>query len=176
MTSSLPAVFGKLPAHGDFVARGLTEPARAAWDAWLSEGVAAARASWGDRFEDVYDAAPPWRFVLDPDPFCGGRSAGAVAPSADAVGRRYPLAVCVLEPAPETAEALAERCEQLIYAALSEGWTADRLFEALSDGSRNSDVSGEGRPGWWCEDAPGVRFATRPSYDALLVGSGETGA
>ncbi|HYD46690.1 MAG TPA: type VI secretion system-associated protein TagF, partial [Phenylobacterium sp.] len=61
-------LFGKLPSHGDFVARGLDTGTRAAWDAWLSEGVGGARAALGEAFDAAYEIAPPWRFVLAPGP------------------------------------------------------------------------------------------------------------
>lgn len=108
-------VFGKLPAHGDFVSRGLSAPQRDALDAWLSASLVDARNAYDTAFEDRFDSAPPWH--------CTGEGvAGAITPSQDAAGRRYPLLV-VCAGTPED----AERCEALLYAAIGEGWSADRL-------------------------------------------------
>ncbi|MFV0623292.1 type VI secretion system-associated protein TagF [Sphingomonas sp. ac-8] len=108
-------LFGKLPAHGDFVARGLSFAERDALDAWLSASLSAARETYGDAFEERFDTAVPWQ--------CEGEGvAGAIAASQDAAGRRYPvLLLCAGEPQ------AAARCEDLLYAAIGEGWSADRL-------------------------------------------------
>ena len=45
-----PFLFGKLPAHGDFVARGLTPDAQAAWDDWASAGLERAMSELGEAF------------------------------------------------------------------------------------------------------------------------------
>ena len=95
MSEARIILFGKLPSHGDFVARGLAAPAQAAWDGWLSEGVAAARQALGERFDEAYEAAPPWRFVGGPGAFGDGWRAGAFAASVDAVGRRFPILIAV---------------------------------------------------------------------------------
>ena len=107
-------VFGKLPAHGDFVARGIGPTDSAALDDWLSASLLAARERYGDAFADRFDAAQPWRAE-------GDGVAGAVAASQDAAGRRFP--VLLLGDA-------AAACEDLLYAAITEGWTADQLTEA----------------------------------------------
>jgi len=77
-------IFGKLPAHGDFVARGIGAAEREALDAWLSGEMLAARAALGGDFEERYDRAPPWRFA-------GPDGAGVLVASVDGVGRRFPL-------------------------------------------------------------------------------------
>jgi hypothetical protein len=54
--------------------------------------------------------------------------------------------------------AAAEAAEALIYAALADGWTADRLFEAAS--GRGAD--GEpwtSSPQWWTVDESGAVVA-----------------
>ena len=111
-------VFGKLPAHGDFVCRGLRAEERDALDAWLSAAMVTARAAWGEAFADRYDQALPLR--------CDGSGvSGALAASQDGVGRRYPL--LALSGAGE-----GERSEALLYEAIAEAWTADRLADALT--------------------------------------------
>src|ERR1700744_5108989 len=83
-----PFLFGKLPAHGDFVSRGLTAPEVEAWDGWASQAMEALRDA-SPAFEQAHDATPPWRFVAGPSRLGPGWRAGALAPSIDAVGRRF---------------------------------------------------------------------------------------
>lgn len=81
-----PALFGKLPAHGDFISRGLSGSVRAAIDQWLSDWLDACRAATGAAFAQTYEAAAPW---LLESPRC----TAVLLPSMDAVGRRFPLLV-----------------------------------------------------------------------------------
>jgi len=91
-------VFGKLPAHGDFVRRALPRSFVAPWDDWLSRGIAAAREAMGEGWETAWDSAPVWRFRLAPGA-CGPDAAvGVVATSADTVGRRFPLTLAAVLP------------------------------------------------------------------------------
>ena len=50
-------LFGKLPALGDFVSRGLDMSARDRLDGWLSAEMQDGRTRWGDDFDLRYDAA-----------------------------------------------------------------------------------------------------------------------
>lgn len=141
-------MFGKLPAHGDFIARGLSGAGRDAIDAWLAESLAAARAALGDDFESVYDRAPPWR--------CGAADmAGALAPSVDAVGRRYPIFVSLAGVAPERVASAAEACEALLFDALSDGWTADQLAAAVDAIEPEVGPAWDGPARWWTEGGEG---------------------
>lgn len=91
-------LYGKMPAHGDFVRRALPGSFVAPWDAWLAAGIAAARDRLGEEFATVWDTAPAWRFAL-PAGICGPDAvAGVMLPSADTVGRRFPLTVAALLP------------------------------------------------------------------------------
>jgi len=131
-------VFGKLPAHGDFVARGLTPDARDGWDAFLSASLADARQTLGERFEAQYDAAPAWRFSL-------ADTSGAIAPSVDRAGRRFPLLLGHAGGAN-----MAAACEDLLYRALGDAMTIDAVWDAVSelnaDGSDNPPMNG-----WWID-------------------------
>lgn len=115
-------LFGKLPAHGDFVARGCTASDQASLDTWLTASLAAAQDRFGGEFADRFDAALPWQ----------GRGTGAVgviAASQDATGRRYPLVLIC---------AAADDIEGLVYAAIAERWDADRLAATAGAGSASS--------------------------------------
>ena len=113
-------LYGKLPAHGDFVSRGFTRGQAEACDAWLSASLADARAAHGAAFDARYDHAPPWRFA-------GEGLGGALAASQDAAGRRYPVLLLLDTTAPFSAAAVLEG---LLYQAIAERWTADALVAA----------------------------------------------
>lgn len=72
-------VIGKLPFHGDFVARGVTGRERDLLDKWLATSMAIASEQLGEKFDEAFDAAPPWRFAWDED----GWTAGALVPSVE---------------------------------------------------------------------------------------------
>lgn len=82
-------LFGKLPSHGDFVCRGMTENERATWDGWAAQGLAAAQAKLGETFEAAHSAAPLWNFICGPGALGTQWRAGAFAPSADKAGRKF---------------------------------------------------------------------------------------
>lgn len=121
-------LFGKLPALGDFVARGLDRAAQDRLDTWLSEEMTVARERYGDAFADRYQTAPAWHFV---DADLEGRwSGGALCASVDRAGRFFPLIVAQAAGTLASAAAVAAGCLDLIYAALHHGWTADQLATA----------------------------------------------
>lgn len=84
-----PFIFGKLPAHGDFVARGLSPAAERLWDDWASAEIDAAREALGEDFNSAHDAAPPWGFVSGPGALGETWRCGAIAASVDSAGRRF---------------------------------------------------------------------------------------
>ena len=142
-------LFGKLPAHGDFVARGLSAAEQADWDARLSAAMQAARDAFGDAFEDRFAAAPPWRCVLaDGD----GWLAGALAPSIDRAGRIFPILLARRSADRAAAPGLAATCEELLFAALPGGWSADELLRQAEAADPAAAV-GEGPDGWWLDGA-----------------------
>ena len=120
-------LFGKLPAQGDFVSRGLDADARDRIDRWLSAELESARAAFPD-FDARYDAAPPWHFVDHAED--GSWAGGALCASVDRAGRRFPLMLAT--PAADAADAAraSAGCLDSLYAALAEGWDADALHEA----------------------------------------------
>ena len=139
-------LFGKLPAHGDFIVRGLVAAERDAIDTWIAASMSAARDRMGDDlFAERFDIAPPWRCVV---PIEQGVLAGALAPSVDAVGRRYPIYLACTQ-VDVGADAYAEACEGLLYEALAESWDADTLNSAAEAIEVESvDVAG-GAARWW---------------------------
>lgn len=148
-------LYGKLPAHGDFVGRGLEPTARDELDAWLAASLAHAREMLGGRFDEAYDSAPPWRFAWREG---RGTTAGAMAASVDGVGRRYPILLALDGLAAAEVTSAAGLMEGLLYTALAEGWDADRLHAAAM---ALEPAAGEGKAdeGWWTVDADGSTVA-----------------
>lgn len=139
-------LFGKLPAHGDFVARGMDVDERDALDLYLAASLADARAAFEDAFHDLYEEAPPWRFAwADP----AGWTAGAMALSVDGVGRRYPILAARAGLAGEQVEHAADLVEGLLYDALEGGWGADRLCAAIDAAVPGPLTAWQGGEGWW---------------------------
>lgn len=142
---SVPLLFGKLPARGDFIWRGFDPGERDALDAWLSAELAAARADLGEGFDAAFDAAPPWRFAWRD---AGAWTAGAMAPSVDAAGRRFPLLLAVAGRAAEEVADAAAACEDRLYALIGDG-APDVVVEApvrIARGGGGARPEGEG---WW---------------------------
>ena len=174
MTRPRAVLFGKLPSHGDFVARNLERDARTAWDDWASTGLAQARHTLGDQFEAVHDEAPPWRFVDGPGRFGLGWRAGAFAPSVDSSGRRFLIVVAIDDLAgPEAArlgEDLAQKMERLIYIGIEQGLDADRLVQAAAGQGQDpaaTDDGGPPRTRWWT--LGGIRYASQTWDDVVDI-------
>jgi type VI secretion system ImpM family protein len=132
-----PFLFGKLPSHGDFVARGVAQPAQTAWDEWASAEITHARKALADKFEAAHDQAPPFRFISGPGPLGEGWRAGAAAASIDSAGRRFVVMMGVEGLAGNEAAALgvalADRSESAIRRALIDNLQADQAIEALAE-------------------------------------------
>jgi type VI secretion system protein ImpM len=83
------AAFGKLPAFGDFVREGELGGGEELFG-WFEQGIAAA-SNRGSAWRDGFDRGALKAFVV---PLSKGTLAvGVMAPSQDAVGRRFPFAV-----------------------------------------------------------------------------------
>lgn len=115
--------FGKLPAAGDFVARGLPQGVRPVLDRWLTRhlaDVAARPADWPEPGLLAAIAGPAGPLGL------------AMVASHDATGRCFPLAACVSGP---TSRAGLEGWAKIVLALLGDardgGLTADQLYAAL---------------------------------------------
>ena len=84
------AWYGKLPARGDFVGRGLPPRWRSDWDDWLQRGLALAAAEGeGAMLRERLRAFAPWRYLALPAPaeiWCG-----IMVASHDRVGRAFPV-------------------------------------------------------------------------------------
>lgn len=85
------AVYGKTPVRGDFIDRRAPDDFVERWHEWCAGGLALAKETLGGRYAEFYSCAPIWRFALDAG-ICGAAPAiGIMSPSADSVGRFFPL-------------------------------------------------------------------------------------
>ena len=84
-------LFGKLPSHGDFLRRRVSDAFVDAWDAWLRRSLSDSQATLGDRWVDVYLTSPAWRFVCAAGACGPAATIGVMVPSVDRVGRFFPL-------------------------------------------------------------------------------------
>ena len=160
-------LFGKIHAHGDFVSRGLAPEMHEAFDLWLSAELARARARFAD-FDTRYQTAAPWFFV-DCDP-AGAWSGGALCPSVDKVGRRFPILVAAPAADAGSAQAVARETLELVFAALGEGWEASQLSDRLSAIAPAASGGGAATQSVWAIEAEdGTRIEMPGRYPEGLI-------
>ncbi|MBS7813321.1 type VI secretion system-associated protein TagF [Roseococcus pinisoli] len=165
-------LFGKLPAHGDFVRRALPRSFVAPWDAWVSEGIAAARERLGDEWETAWAEAPVWRFRLAPGA-CGPDAAyGVLVTSADTVGRCFPLTLAAVLPI--VGQAPPEAWYDALEAAALDGRAgsldADQLAASLPEPPPDEDPDGtlDGRSLFWSATQPSRAMPSPADFLLLL--------
>ena len=159
---------GKLPARGDFVARGLPRSFTEAWDAWLSEVMPGSRTILGEGWLDAWLEAPIWHFAL-PAGLCGPDAVvGVMLPSVDRAGRHWPLTIAAVLPglhgAPMPDPAWMATLEEAGLDAVLSDAPPERIEERLAAASPLLQAGGGGA--FWTEGAPRVS-ARRFSAGAL---------
>ena len=90
--------FGKLPARGDFLTRGVPPEVLTPWEKWLEAAMGGARQQLGQTWSQVYERASVWRFWIGGG-LLGAPMTGVLAPSVDRVGRCFPLTFVLTGPA-----------------------------------------------------------------------------
>ncbi|MCU0908989.1 MAG: type VI secretion system-associated protein TagF [Rhodobacteraceae bacterium] len=160
--------FGKMPAAGDFVARGLTAEARVALDRWLTAHLAEAARD--------PDAWPDWglRAAI---PVPGGDLVALILPSVDRAGRRYPFALVAPLGGADLrgVDAWADDALDLALDAVDGVIDVDALAQGLAD----LDTPDRGRgqavaaPALWRRGA--APEAPDAALSALFPGLGGTG-
>ncbi len=116
-----PGLVGKHASRGDFLNLGNREHAFTSFDAFLTHNSEWAEQSAGSRWPEVYDAGGVQAFVYRPT--SGGRAAalvGALGPSSDRAGRRFPLSVAM----PLFASAELRACPEVLPLVLESAWQA----------------------------------------------------
>lgn len=110
---SAPGFYGKIPATGDFVTRGLPAKFTRRWDDWLARHLVPLiiANAWPDHLAI--------RFLVGPGML--GPAAGVVVPSRDRAGRQFPLVISVPLPFVTTslASSAADWFEQAIEVAVA---------------------------------------------------------
>lgn len=132
--------YGKIPGTGDFIARRVPAAFSEAWDRWLQGAIAGSRDRLGAQWRDSYLSMPIWRFVFSPGLLTQHAWAGIVAPSVDAVGRYFPLAVASALPSTSldlvrtllAAEAWFDDIESITLDALAPGADVARTDAAIA--------------------------------------------
>lgn len=133
--------YGKLPSHGDFLRRRVSDAFVTSWDAWLQEGIVASRAALTDRWLDIYLTSPAWRFCAAAGACGPAALVGVMVPSVDRVGRYFPLTIVAELPELSNVVTLAAAVEPFFDAAerlLVETLDADPVdFDAFDLGVVN---------------------------------------
>ncbi|WP_422038813.1 type VI secretion system-associated protein TagF [Roseibium sp.] len=140
MQRNLAGYFGKLPDRADFVTGSCPDGFLKLWEPFLIHGLAQSRQELGGDWEDAYMTMPVWRFWMKPSVPDGLPStclAGALMPSVDRVGRKFPLTVV------GSSEGYGDACrpsgawydsvEEVLLGALGEDATFKEFQEAISE-------------------------------------------
>lgn len=99
LNDTLTGLYGKLPAHGDFIQRNLPTDFINAWDEWMQHFISASQEQMGEDWLNIYLTSPIWRFVFSPGVIDVNTWAGIMIPSVDKVGRYFPFSVVAKLPA-----------------------------------------------------------------------------
>lgn len=139
MSDCITGIFGKLPAHGDFIQRNLPPDFVSVWDEWLQHYIAGSQEQIGENWLEIYLTSPIWRFMLSEGAADSSSWVGIMLPSVDKIGRYFPLSIvtqipphlCALEFLLSNNSWLMN-IEELAIQALDGDLTADDLIEAIS--------------------------------------------
>lgn len=151
-------LFGKLPAFGDFVSRGLSVPMRSWWDNWCSAEILDAQRRFKDDFEPRYEATAIRRFVIAPLMDDGRWQAGCLVRSFDRAGRAFPFVLGIGSSVPidpSNAAALGERLAACVDRAFEPSVELDTLIAAVEvaagaagGATRSAEPIAAGQIGW----------------------------
>jgi type VI secretion system protein ImpM len=168
--------WGKLPARGDFVGRGLPPRWRSDWDDWLQRGIALATTTLdGAGVRERLGSFAPWRYQALPA--SGETWAGIIVPSHDRVGRAFPLTLAERLGATVSPGESAARLASLLGAAAEGPEALDAAIAALPPHGEHPSEAAEPwapRPAslWWplaAADGVAPRMASWPPEPALLL-------
>jgi type VI secretion system protein ImpM len=134
----------------------LSRPVTAAWDQWLQSVMPGAQAHLSEHWTEMWRAAPAWRFAFEPG-VCGPPPlSGVWLPSADRVGRTFPLMIAA-EAATMT-DSFLDAAERIGADAICGTMTPEMLARRLDLAPRPLPA-GPGRNGaaarWWRTGAEG---------------------
>jgi len=139
ISDCITGIFGKLPAHGDFIQRNLPSDFVSVWDEWLQHYIAGSQEQIGENWLDIYLTSPIWRFMLSDGAADSSSWVGIMLPSVDKIGRYFPLSIVTqIPPHLSALEFLLSNnnwlinIEELAIQALDGDLTADDLIEEIS--------------------------------------------
>jgi type VI secretion system protein ImpM len=168
--------YGKLPARGDFVGRGLPLRWRNDWDGWLQRGlVLAASTLDGGPLRERLGAFAPWRYVALPAP--GEVWCGIIMASRDRVGRAFPLTLVERLDTPASLDESWVRLAALLDAVAQGPEVLEAVIAALPPRAGSAAKPLQDLPPapaslWWPLAAAGdatARHAAWPPEPALLL-------
>ncbi|PIE43013.1 MAG: type VI secretion system-associated protein TagF [Gammaproteobacteria bacterium] len=137
----MTGLYGKLPAHGDFVQHNLDPTFVSVWDNWLQKSLLASQQDLQESWLDLYLVGPIWRFTLSRGVIDENACwTGIMVPSVDKVYRYYPLTVATPLPYDTAVSVFMNRAgawftemENIIIEAMEMGWTLEHIAYKLSD-------------------------------------------
>jgi type VI secretion system protein ImpM len=168
--------YGKLPARGDFVGRGLPPRWRNDWDGWLQRGLALAATMLDDHaLRERLRTFAPWRYLALPAR--GEFWCGIIVASHDRVGRAFPLTLAERFAAPASPNESAARLASLLDAAAEGPEALEAAIAALPPRSEQQTQAAESWPPqpaslWWPLAAAhdvAPRASAWPPEPALLL-------
>lgn len=135
----LTGLFGKLPAHGDFIHRTLPADFVSAWDEWLQHYIAGSQEQIGEQWLDFYLTSPIWRFMISEGCIDSNSWVGVMLPSVDKIGRYFPISIITRVPQEVCSldfllsnNSWLEEIESIALQALEGDLTADELLTEIS--------------------------------------------
>ena len=140
LKGNMTGIYGKLPAHGDFIYRDLPSHFMNVWDNWLQGFVGSSQEQLGENWLDTYMTSPIWRFALSEGVVDDNTWGGIMLPSVDRVGRYFPFSVITKLPKQTNpTEFLCNRrnwyeaLEDAALRALDGHLVVDDMIEELND-------------------------------------------
>ena len=162
--------YGKLPSHGDFLRRRVSDGFVSAWDGWLQECLAESRSMLGENWLDTYLTSPAWRFAFGAGACGDAPLVGVMVPSVDRVGRYFHLAL--VAELPDEVSPIAATTEFETFFQSAEKLAIETLAADTVDFDRFDSRVVELRAELESVGCGGVRLG--PGADATLEEAGES--
>lgn len=161
--------FGKVPAHGDFIERGLPRHFVGAMDEWLQGAITCSQGALGQEWLQTYLTCPLWRFGLSDGAIDSQQWVGILCPSVDSVGRYFPLIIAekvtqgnIFTAYQNNAEWF-DYVEKLALSTLENGLVAEQIEEQLDNSEplllKTSEPEKIEQAGWLCSGNSSEAFS-----------------